>query len=78
MSLPYTSNDEHPFEPGELVQQGGCTYVVEANHGDHGAVGCYASGARIEPFYWAFDGSVTRRLGRRVRFSRPQECRAAA
>lgn len=69
----HTTNDERPFEPGELVQWDGCTYVVEANHGEFGVVGDYFSGERIANFYWTYGADVTRRLGKRVRFSRPAD-----
>jgi hypothetical protein len=66
----HTTNDERAFEPGELVQFAGCTYVVETNHGPWGAVGCYESGRRIAPFHWRMGSTVARRIGGRVAFFR--------
>lgn len=58
------TNDEKPFEPGELIAFSGDRYEVLENRGDSGTVmpqgdGCY----KVQNFKWTFCGEKCVRIG---------------
>lgn len=56
-----TTNDEKPFEIGELITFAGETYEVTENNGNSGYVR-YPEDSQEIKFYWFFEGEHCRRL----------------
>lgn len=57
------TNDDAPFQPGEIVEFCDDRYEVIANHGRSGRVQTLGVGSTIvEPFYWVFQGAITTRV----------------
>lgn len=57
-----TTNEDRPFEQGEVIEFCGDWFVVNKNHGNSGEVTEYDGGATISPFYWTFEGEPCRRV----------------
>lgn len=56
------TNDDFPFRPGEIIEYAGDRFTVIENRGDRGKVQEYPDGDIVDPFYWTFEGSVSRRV----------------
>lgn len=58
-----STNDDKPFEPGEVISFSDEDYVVVKNYGDSGMVKYFGdSDFDAFPFDWTFDGEKCRRV----------------
>jgi hypothetical protein len=63
-----TTNDDEPFDAGEIVRFRDDDFVVETNHGAGGTVLALGGrGNHITAFLWVYQGEFARRTGRHVR-----------
>ena len=55
------TNDDKPFESGELIEFCGDRYEVVANYGSSGKVKCLGE-SDVFSFHWVFEGEPCRRV----------------
>jgi hypothetical protein len=58
------TNEQQPFQPGDIIDFCGEHYTVLQNYGRSGMVQD-AGGDLINPFYWKFDGAECRLVNSR-------------